>query len=75
MTTTHPHLVPRQSGSVAVHRVVRPARQRRARTRDSWRTSTAPAAVSVALLTALATALALGLREAVELALSFFVTG
>ncbi|MGP7959641.1 hypothetical protein ACTVCO_02365 [Sanguibacter sp. A247] len=77
MTTTHSHLVSRPSGSVAVRRVVRPARQRRRRTRsgDSWRTSTAPAALSVALLTALATAVALGLREAVELALTFFVTG
>ena len=74
MTTTHLHHVPRTSGSDgAVRRVVRPARTRR--DRDSWRTSTAPAAASVALLTALATALALGLREAVELALTFFVSG
>lgn len=74
MTTTHAHQIPRPSGSDgAVRRVVRPARTRR--DHDSWRTSTAPAALSVALLTGLATALALGLREAVELALKFFVTG
>ncbi|PFG36501.1 hypothetical protein ATL41_1228 [Flavimobilis soli] len=38
---------------------------------DGWKTSTAPTAVSVALLTALATALALGLREVVSLASAF----
>lgn len=50
-----------------------PSRERRLGRdeRKSWRTSTAPAALSVAMLTALATALALGLREAAELAISW----
>ncbi len=71
MTTTPAHQAPRSFGSDgAVYRVVRPARSRR--DRGDWRTSTAPAALSVALLTALATAAALGVRELLELALTFF---
>lgn len=38
--------------------------------RNSWRTSTAPAALSVALLTGLAMAVALGFRELVAIAMS-----
>lgn len=38
--------------------------------RDGWRTSTAPAAVSVALLTGMAMAVALGLREVVAMVAS-----
>ena len=42
---------------------------------DSWRTSTAPAAVSMALLTGLGVGVILGLRGLVDLVGSFLVAG
>lgn len=45
-------------------------RVQRNRDRNSWRTSTLPAAVAIALLTGLAAAVALGFRELVGLAMS-----
>lgn len=51
------------STNSAVKRVLRPER-------GSWRTSTAPAAFSMAMLTGLAMAIALGFRELVRLAMS-----
>lgn len=43
--------------------------------RDSWRTSTAPAAVSMALLSGLGVGVILGLRGLVDLVGSFLVAG
>ncbi len=42
---------------------------------DSWRTSTAPAAVSMALLTGLGVGVILGLRGMIDLVGSFLVAG